>query len=93
MVQAIIAWRSHAPLATLWDESGIHGSIAPGKEISIEWSEVSAIVARMYTLEIHLRNRTSVPVDLSQLTYKQQTELKPRILNLARVNGVKVRAA
>jgi hypothetical protein len=91
VVQAIIAWRSHKPLTTYWDTAGIRGSVAPGKAIAIAWSEVSAVDAGMFVLVIHLKNQTTVPVDLSQITYKQHKEIKPLILELARTKGVEVR--
>jgi hypothetical protein len=93
IVQAIVNWHTQKPVTITWDDSGFRGSIAPGKLIAIQWGEVSAIDARMFALEIHLRNKTTVHVDLSQTTYQQHKEIKPLVLDLARTKGVDVRVA
>jgi len=35
IVQAIVNWHSQKPVTITWDDSGIRGSIAPGKRIAV----------------------------------------------------------
>jgi len=93
IIQAIVTWRGHKAVATTWDSSGIRGDVSHGKTIAIRWNEIADITASTYALDIHLHDHTTVIVDLSQATYQQHKELKPRLLDLARTNGVDVRVA
>jgi hypothetical protein len=93
IVQAIINWRNVRSLISTWDEWGIRGRITPGKPASIAWKDVASIEASMFALDLHLKNQSTVHVDLSCTTFQQHKDLKPRILNLARAQGVEVKGA
>ncbi|MDZ7370511.1 MAG: hypothetical protein ONB12_04990 [candidate division KSB1 bacterium] len=93
IVQAMVNWRNHRPLRSTWDDTGIRGMVGPGKRISVRWDEVKEIEASPYVFRIHLKDRSSIEIDFSQLTHRQYCELKPRLLELAQSKGVRVRAA
>lgn len=92
ILQAIVNWRNHRPLLSTWDDAGIHGMVGIGKRISVRWDEVSEIEASAYILRIHLKDRSTIEIDFSRLTYRQHSELKPKVLELAQSKGVRVRA-
>lgn len=90
VVQSIVNWRSSRPIASTWDDNGIHGDVGTGRDISLGWNEIARMDVTMFTLLLHIKDGRTISVDLANVTYAQHKELIPRLLDAARSQGVEV---
>jgi hypothetical protein len=73
-------------------EDGLEGRVARGKKISLTWDEIASVEASTFEMVIHIKDGRHIPVDLSNLTYKQHKIVKPAFLHLMQQKGVPVKA-
>ncbi|GEM_PF-2804224 len=83
-------WKIYKPKAVTFDDSGIRGRIGLGKNLKLQWNEVSSVEVAMYTISILPTKGKHCVIDLSNITYQKHQEVKPKIAELAKSKGVEV---
>jgi hypothetical protein len=91
--QVAANWSNTRQLRVTFDASGVTGEIRPRTRIAIAWDQIAQIDVHMFALDIRTKHGRTEHIDLSEITYEQQKSIKPRIIELAKSNGIEIRAA
>ena len=83
--------RIYKPNVYTFDEEGVEGPIGRSDNKKFRWTDVSYLVAKMFTLKIFMKSGIEYNIYLGNITFQQHKQIKPKILELAQSNGVEVR--
>lgn len=83
----------YKPTVVVFDENGIAGRTSRHRSIQLQWTDIAQMDIAMYSITLRLRSGGTVVIDLSNCTYQQHQELKPKIAGIAQQKNVVVHAA
>jgi hypothetical protein len=93
IVFALYYRRIYKPKVFTFDENCIEGPIGSSENKRINWSDVSKLDAKIFTLKIFMKSGEESKIYLGNITFQELKQIKPRILEFAKSKGVEVRAA
>lgn len=83
-------WKLYQSKAVIFDEIGIKGKIKRGMVIELQWNEVSKLEASLFAILMHTKSGQKYELDLSNITFQQHKDVKPKILELAKSKNVEI---
>ena len=86
-------WKLYKPKIVIFDEIGVEGKIKSGTILELKWEELSRLEATIYEIILHTKTGQKYVIDLSNLTFQQHKEIKPKIFELAKLKQIEVVAA
>lgn len=76
----------------LFTSEGIEGPKDSNNSVKIGWSEISLVEMKMYSMRIFLKGGKTYKLNLSNLTFEQHKNIKPKIEELIKAKGIEVNA-
>jgi hypothetical protein len=91
LVIALTAPRMFRPRSFTFDEHGFAGPEGRPWKKQYQWNEISRIEEQMFLWTFITKSGRRRTMNLGNLTFEQHRVVKPKILDLARSQGVEVR--
>jgi hypothetical protein len=92
LLAAIFYRRIHRPSVYAFGDEGIEGPVGTPKSRLIKWSDIAFFETKRFSFAIVTSSGDRIQLDLSNITYDQHKQIKPRIVELVKSKGVDVRA-
>ena len=93
IVAGLYYWKLYQPRAVTFDDIGISGKLKLGTTINLKWEDVSKMESSLYLIFLFTKAGEIHAIDLTNLTFQQHKEIKPKIIELAKSKGIDVVAA
>lgn len=79
------------PKLATFDDNGMSWRVTRRKTVSLPWNQIAYIEASILLFRIHTKDGNQFELDLGGLTYDEHSNLKPKVVELARAKGIEVK--
>ena len=83
-------WLIYKPKLVSFDENGIAGKIRRGVFLDLKWDQISKLEGATFEINVYTKQGHKYEIDLSNITFREHKELKPKIFELARSKQIEV---
>jgi hypothetical protein len=79
------------PRLATFDDKGISWKINSRRTVTLTWNQVASIEASIFLFSVHTKDGNQFDIELGGLTFEEHSKLKPKVVELARANGIEVK--
>lgn len=90
ILYALYLHRLYGSKEYLFTDEGIEGPMNSRQKSKLKWEEIISVELTMFSLKILLKDGNSKKLNLSNLTFEQHKNIKPKVEELIKLKGVAV---